>query len=106
MKDKVTGEENPNFQAKVGDIKKIRIFNDPSSPHPMQHPIHEHGQRFVVLSVDGKPNDNMVWKDTVLVPAGSTIDILVFFTDPGKWMWHCHIPEHLEAGMTASFTVT
>lgn len=106
MKDKVTGEENPNFQAKVGDIKKIRIFNDPNSPHPMQHPIHEHGQRFVVLNVDGKPNDNMVWKDTVLVPAGSTVDLLVMFTDPGEWLWHCHIPEHLEAGMTASFTVT
>ncbi len=108
MRDKSTGKENMdlNYNVRVGDRKKIRIFNDPNSMHPMQHPIHLHGQRFVVLSQDGKPNDNMVWKDTVLVPSGSTVDILVDFTNPGEWMIHCHIAEHLEAGMMASFTVS
>ena len=103
--DNATGKENPSYQIKVGDKKKIRIFNDPESMHPMQHPMHLHGQRFLVLAQDGKPDDNLVWKDTVLVPAGSTIDILVEFTNPGKWLMHCHIPEHAEAGMIASFVV-
>lgn len=104
--DKTTGKEGSDidFQVKVGDIKKIRIFNV-NYMHPMQHPMHLHGQRFIVLSQDGKTNDNLVWKDTVLVPAGSTIDILVEFANPGEWLLHCHIPEHLEAGMIASFTV-
>lgn len=104
--DKTTGKEgrDVNYQVKVGDVKKIRIFNV-NYMHPMQHPIHMHGQRFIVLSQDGKTNDNLVWKDTVLVPAGSTIDILVEFTNPGEWLLHCHIPEHLEAGMTVFFTV-
>lgn len=106
IKDNATGKENPIYQMKVGDIKKIRIFNDPTSMHPMQHPIHLHGQRFLVLTQDGKSSDNLVWKDTVLVPAGSTIDILVDFTNPGQWLMHCHIPEHAEAGMIASFTVS
>lgn len=106
IKDNVTGNEKPNYQVKVGDVKKIRIFNDPTSMHPMQHPIHLHGQRFLVLTQDGKSSDNLVWKDTVLVPAGSNIDILVEFTNPGKWLMHCHIPEHAEAGMIASFTVS
>ncbi len=107
LKDRKSGKENMdiNYKVKVGDKKKIRIFNDPDSMHPMQHPIHLHGQRFVILSQDGKQNDNLVWKDTVLVPAGSTVEILVDFTNPGEWMIHCHIAEHLEAGMMASFTV-
>lgn len=103
--DKFTGKESPNYQVQVGDVKKIRIFNDPNSAHPMQHPIHLHGARFLVLNVDGVPNDNLVWKDVVLVPTGSTVDILVQFTEPGEWVAHCHIAEHLEAGMMFSFTV-
>ena len=107
LKDKQTGKENMDvdYKVKLGDIKKIRFFNDPKSMHPMQHPMHLHGQRFLVLSEDGKPNDNLVWKDTVLVPKGSTVDILVEFTNPGKWMMHCHIAEHLEAGMMGMFSV-
>ena len=107
LKDRATGKENMdiNYQVKVGDIKKIRIFNNPKSIHPMQHPMHLHGQRFLVLSVNGKQNDNLVWKDTVLVPKGSTADILVEFTNPGNWMFHCHIAEHLESGMMSMFNV-
>ena len=105
IRDKAAGKEAPNYQMKVGDVKKLRIFNDRIMMHPMQHPIHLHGQRFLVLAQDGKTNDNLVWKDTVLVPAGSAADILVEFTNPGDWLMHCHIPEHLEAGMIASITV-
>ena len=103
-----SGRENEEIvnKAGVGDVKKIRIFNDPGSMHPMQHPMHLHGQRFIILSENNKTNDNFVWKDTVLVPTGATTDILVNFTNPGKWMFHCHIAEHLEAGMTTTFEVS
>lgn len=103
--DKSTGKENPTYQVKVGDVKKIRIYNEPNSAHPMQHPIHLHGVRFLILNIDGKPNDNLGWKDVVLVPTGSTMDILVEFTQSGEWMAHCHIAEHLEAGMSFLFSV-
>ncbi|MBR9699386.1 multicopper oxidase family protein [Candidatus Woesearchaeota archaeon] len=107
LKDRKTGRTNMEIgmEAKVGDIIKIRLFNDPESDHPMQHPIHLHGQRFLVTSIDGEQQDNLAWKDTVLVPAGKTIDILVDVTNPGEWMMHCHIAEHLEAGMMTSFNV-
>lgn len=84
---------------------KIRIFNDPKSAHPMQHPIHFHGNRFTVLSRDGVPEGNMVWKDTTVVRAGETLDILLETTNPGKWMGHCHIAEHMHAGMMMEFDV-
>lgn len=99
--DSLTNKENMdiNWQFKEGDKVKISIFNDPDSMHPMQHPIHFHGQRFLVLAKDGVPNDDLVWKDTVLISKGETVDILLDVTNPGDWMVHCHIPEHMESGM-------
>jgi FtsP/CotA-like multicopper oxidase with cupredoxin domain len=105
--DQATGEKNMDidWSFNQGDLVKIRIYNDPSSMHPMQHPIHFHGQRFVVLERDGVPNKNLQWKDTTLIPTGQTIDVLVEMSNPGTWMTHCHIAEHLHAGMMFGFEV-
>ena len=107
MRDPATGKENMDiaWRFKRGDVLKIRLFNDPQSMHPMSHPIHFHGQRFLVLARDGVPNPDLAWKDTVLVPVGSTVDILLEASNPGTWMAHCHIAEHLESGMHATFVV-
>ena len=94
-----------DWKFKVGDKVKIKITNDPNSMHPMQHPIHFHGQQFLVLEKNGVKETNLAWKDTVLVPSGQTIDILLYPTNPGTWMAHCHIAEHLEAGMMMEFKV-
>jgi FtsP/CotA-like multicopper oxidase with cupredoxin domain len=102
-----TGAENTDIQinTKVGDVIKMRFFNDPESMHPMQHPIHLHGQRFVITHINGEEVENKAWTDTALVPVGSTVDIVIDVTNPGEWMMHCHIAEHLEEGMMASFMV-
>ena len=84
---------------------KIQVENLASSMHPMQHPIHFHGQQFLVLSINGVKQTDLVWQDTVLVPAGQIVDILLYPTNPGTWMAHCHIAEHLEDGMMFSFKV-
>ena len=107
IKDQDTGEENMNIDwvFKQGKPVKIRIFNDPKSTHPMQHPIHFHGQRFLVVARDGVKQTNLVWKDTTFVKAGETVDIILDPSNPGEWMAHCHISEHLEAGMMFSFQV-
>lgn len=105
--DEATGAANEKivYNAKVGDKLKIRIINKKDSAHPMQHPIHFHGQRFLVLSDNGIENKNLVWKDTTLVPAGHTVDILLDITNPGDWMFHCHIAEHLSNGMMGMLKV-
>ncbi len=107
LRDTRTGDENRDIEwrFKVGDIRKIRIHNQRRSFHPMQHPIHIHGQRFLVIEKDGVPADNLAWKDTVVIPVGSTFDLLLEASNPGRWMAHCHIAEHLEAGMAMVFTV-
>lgn len=101
LRDNVTGDENMaiDWRVKVGSIVKLRIFNDPKSFHPMQHPIHLHGQRMLVVSRDGVRTSNMVWKDTALIPVGSTVDLLIDASNPGAWMLHCHIAEHLGSDM-------
>jgi FtsP/CotA-like multicopper oxidase with cupredoxin domain len=105
--DEDTGKTNMDidWNFKVGDKVKIRITNDKNSMHPMQHPIHLHGQRFLVLNRNGVQQTDLVWKDTVLVPIGQYVDILLDVSNPGEWMAHCHIAEHLEAGMMFSFKV-
>jgi FtsP/CotA-like multicopper oxidase with cupredoxin domain len=106
--DRETGTENAaiNWRFRVGDQVKIRLVNELDSDHPMPHPFHIHGAgRFLILSRDGVVEPNLVWKDTVLVRTGETVDILLDVTNPGLWMAHCHIAEHHESGMMFSFNV-
>ena len=101
IRDDATGKEDMDidWHVKQGSVIKLRIFNDPRSFHPMQHPIHLHGQRMLVVSRDGVRTKNLSWKDTVIIPVGSTVDLLIDASNPGAWMLHCHIAEHLGAGM-------
>jgi FtsP/CotA-like multicopper oxidase with cupredoxin domain len=106
--DRSTGAEGGaiDWRFRVGDRVKIRLVNEMESDHPMHHPFHIHGAgRFLILSRDGVVEPNLVWKDTVLVPTGQTVDILLDVTNPGLWMAHCHIAEHHESGMMFSFVV-
>ena len=95
-----------DWRFRVGDRVKIRLLNEMHSDHPMHHPFHIHGAgRFLILSRDGVVEPNLVWKDTVLIPTGQTVDLLLLVTNPGIWMAHCHIAEHHEGGMMFSFRV-
>ena len=103
-----TGAENAqvDWTFRVGDQVKLRLVNEMDSDHPMPHPFHVHGAgRFLILARDGVVEPNLVWKDTVLVRTGETVDILLDVTNPGRWMAHCHIAEHHESGMMFSFNV-
>jgi FtsP/CotA-like multicopper oxidase with cupredoxin domain len=106
--DRQTGAENAqiDWTFHVGDQVKLRLVNEMDSDHPMPHPFHVHGAgRFVILARDDVVEPNLVWKDTVLVRTGETVDILLDVTNPGRWMAHCHIAEHHESGMMFSFNV-
>jgi FtsP/CotA-like multicopper oxidase with cupredoxin domain len=107
--DRDTGAENTeiDWRFRVGDQVKIRLLNEMAGDHPMHHPLHIHGAgRFLVLNRDGAVEDSLVWKDTVLVRTGETVDILLDVSNPGTWMAHCHIAEHHESGMMFTFEVT
>jgi FtsP/CotA-like multicopper oxidase with cupredoxin domain len=106
--DRATGAANHaiDWKFRVGDQVKLRVVNGMDSDHPMHHPFHIHGAgRFVLLARGGVAERNLLWKDTVLVRAGETVDLLLDVTNPGVWMAHCHIAEHHETGMMFSFHV-
>jgi FtsP/CotA-like multicopper oxidase with cupredoxin domain len=106
--DRTTGADSPaiDWHFTVGERVKIRLVNEMESDHPMHHPFHLHGAgRFLVLARDGVVEPNLVWKDTVLVRTGQVVDILFDVSNPGLWMAHCHIAEHMQSGMMFSFNV-
>jgi FtsP/CotA-like multicopper oxidase with cupredoxin domain len=106
--DRQTGSEGAaiDWRFRVGDRVKIRLVNEMDSDHPMHHPFHIHGAgRFLILARDGTIEPNLVWKDTILVSTGQTLDLLLEVTHAGVWMAHCHIAEHHESGMMLTFHV-
>lgn len=102
--DEDTGLANDaiDWTFRKGSYAKIRVTNDDES---MQHPIHFHGQRFLILSRNEVKEGNLAWKDSVLVRTGESVDLLVEMSNPGTWMFQCHIAEHLQDGMMGFFKV-
>jgi len=93
-----TGDKPVN----VGELQVWEVSNTSL----MDHPFHLHGFFFQVLEENGKPLDYKAWKDTYNLKPKSKIKI-AWIPDnrPGRWMYHCHILEHHEAGMMAHFEV-
>jgi FtsP/CotA-like multicopper oxidase with cupredoxin domain len=88
------------LNVKVGQVVKVKfVNNDTQMMHKMDHPMHLHGTFFQVLSINGKAPDREIWKDTITVPAGGSVEIAFQFKNPGDWMLHCHILDHEDNGL-------
>ena len=70
------------------------------------HPIHLHGHSFRVVSRNGRPTRHREWRDTVLMAPRERVDVAFVADNPGDWMFHCHILEHMAGGMMAVVRVT
>jgi FtsP/CotA-like multicopper oxidase with cupredoxin domain len=85
----------------LGRFARVRFVNESFRLHPM----HTHGMFFKVLARNGVPVDEPYWRDTTLVHAKETVDVGMVPLDAGRWMMHCHILEHAEAGMMTTIDV-
>ena len=86
----------------VGDVQVWEISNTSL----MDHPFHLHGYFFQVIEDNKNDMGYKAWKDTYNLKPRSTVKIAWIPDDrPGRWMYHCHILEHHEAGMMAHFDV-
>ena len=85
-----------------GRTQVLALRNDTAFPHPM----HLHGFSFRVISRNGRPTPRREWLDTVLLERDETAELAFVADNPGDWLFHCHILEHMEAGMNAVFRVT
>jgi FtsP/CotA-like multicopper oxidase with cupredoxin domain len=76
---------------------------------PMAHPFHAHAIQWQVLQRNGQPPSGAEsgWKDTVLLWPGETVRIIGRFGPRsfGRYVYHCHILEHEDAGMMGLFEV-
>ncbi|QGG96468.1 multicopper oxidase domain-containing protein [Actinomarinicola tropica] len=60
------------------------------------HPMHLHGVRQLVVAKDGIPLAEPYWVDTLNVAPGERYSVLVHASEPGTWVFHCHILSHVE----------
>jgi FtsP/CotA-like multicopper oxidase with cupredoxin domain len=93
-------DSGPMLKVRVGSLQHWRIVNQSRELHP----FHIHQVQFLAFSVDGVPLQSPEWLDTVNVPYGATVDLVMDFTDPlirGMSVFHCHLLSHEDKGMMA-----
>ena len=90
----------PMVRAKVGTYQHWKIINDTRELHPM----HIHQVHFLAYAENNQPIADPLWLDTVNVPYGGSVDVIMDFTDPvikGMSVFHCHLLNHEDKGMMA-----
>jgi len=90
----------PMLNVDVGSLQHWRVVNSTKEVHP----FHIHQVHFLTYAVDGKPVKDPAWLDTVNVPYGGNVDLVMDFTDPiirGMSLFHCHLLKHEDKGMMA-----
>jgi FtsP/CotA-like multicopper oxidase with cupredoxin domain len=92
----------PLFTFQRGRTQVLRIRNRTAFPHPM----HLHGHSFRWLSRNGQPVPGSPWLDTVLLLAEEEVEVAFVADNPGDWLFHCHVLEHMQAGMSAVVRVS
>ncbi|MDW3178624.1 MAG: multicopper oxidase family protein [Acidimicrobiia bacterium] len=97
-----TFDETDTLTVDEGGVYTFRLRNDSQALHP----IHFHGQFFMVTGIDSQPVDEGHLRDTVLLFPQQTVDIALRATDAGLWAVHCHIQEHADAGMMTLLEVS
>ncbi|MNQ47757.1 Multicopper oxidase mco [compost metagenome] len=70
-----------------------------------QHPIHLHGMSFKVLSSNRRRIDTPWFTDTYLLGKQETARVALVADNPGTWMFHCHVIDHMETGLMAAIAV-
>lgn len=70
-----------------------------------QHPIHLHGMSFKVLASNRRRIDEPWFTDTYLLGKNETARVALVADNPGVWMFHCHVIDHMETGLMAAIEV-
>jgi FtsP/CotA-like multicopper oxidase with cupredoxin domain len=93
-------DSGPMLTVDVGSLQHWRVVNATKEVHP----FHIHQVHFLTYRVGEDSVKDPVWLDTVNVPYGSSVDLVMDFTDPiirGTSLFHCHLLKHEDKGMMA-----
>ena len=80
------------IRLKLGERVRFILVNDTM----MEHPIHLHGLWSELENGNGELRP---YKHTIDVKPGERLSYLVSADTPGRWVFHCHLAYHMEAGM-------
>ncbi len=91
-----SGDDLPEPIATIdqGEHIVFELYN--ATPH--HHPIHLHGHTFTVLSSDQRTVEPY-HTDTVLMQKYERVQVALVADNPGNWMFHCHVIEHMKTGL-------
>lgn len=96
-----TGHDGPPmFTVPRGRTVMLNYINRTAFPHAM----HVHGHHFRAFDDSGE-GFKPYWLDTVIVDVERTARTAFVADNPGKWILHCHMIEHMATGMAAWFQV-
>ena len=89
----------PVFDAKVGEQVTLHLVNIGD----LVHTFHAHGiELYSKEALRGE-----AWPSNVVPLSPGTADTVTFtYTNPGLWLFHCHVVAHADAGMIGLFNVT
>lgn len=90
----INGESFPathTLTAYLGDKVLLHLINVGS----MEHPMHLHGMHFQEIAQDGDPLPSPISMDTISTAPGTAYDIQLKPDNLGKWLFHCHIVDHV-----------
>jgi FtsP/CotA-like multicopper oxidase with cupredoxin domain len=93
-------DSEPMVRAKTGSYQHWKIVNATGELHPM----HIHQVHFLAYAQNDRPIADPLWLDTVNVPYGGSVDVIMDFTDSvikGMSVFHCHLLNHEDKGMMA-----
>ena len=88
--------KEPLFRVTRGAGVSLEVHNATRWPHAM----HIHGHHF---QSDLEPG---VWRDTLLFTREEQGNMRFVADNPGKWLIHCHMAEHMASGMLTWFEVS
>lgn len=92
-----TWPDTPKLRVRRGDLVTVRFLNKTD----MDHPMHLHGHRFMLVEAGGKHLARPLAKDVSLVPSNGGTATWQFRADSpaGRWLLHCHNEIHMLGGM-------
>ncbi len=84
--------ETPLIKVREGETVRIRIVNVGT----WIHTFHLHGHTFATATAEcDRCPRKWVYKDTVRINPASRMDIVFKANNPGRWLFHCHVPPHI-----------
>ena len=86
------------IRVRYGERVRLTFTNETM----MAHPMHLHGMFFELENGAGMKRP---LKDTVIVPPGQSVSVVLTAREIGAWPLHCHLLYHMASGMMTAFIV-